>query len=252
MKQLIILALILLVGCQSIWDRRIGVYTYQNALGEYGPPDKSDMLRNKCTVARWELPEKTLILIFGRSDILVSYKTKKKSGPLNGPLPPKPEPEPLPSPKPKPDGKKKVKNHWPNGNRQSVWYIMDGKLDGPLTSWRPNGETLWLEGIYRKGVEHGLFSRWYPNGYIRDKRTFDDGKLLSGEVWKPNGEKCPKTRVDKDGNGVMIIYDAEDGDEINQQIFKNGKPLPGKRVPLIDGEEPMYRMIERYKLERKN
>ena len=39
--------------------------------------------------------------------------------------------------------------------------------------------------------------------------NFKAGKLISMEVWKPTGEKCPKTNV-KNGNGVWVLYN-EDG-----------------------------------------
>jgi sulfatase modifying factor 1 len=88
MRKLLILALILLVGCQSIWRPRIGVYTYSNALIEYGHPARTKELPNKVTISEWELPEKTLILVFGRTDLLISYRIKKTKA--NYPVPEKP------------------------------------------------------------------------------------------------------------------------------------------------------------------
>ena len=35
------------------WNSRMGVYTYDEAVAEYGPPDKSAQLSDKSTVAEW-------------------------------------------------------------------------------------------------------------------------------------------------------------------------------------------------------
>jgi hypothetical protein len=50
------LAVLLLGGCvtQKIdWSARVGHYTYNQAVKELGPPDKSAKLSNGATVAEW-------------------------------------------------------------------------------------------------------------------------------------------------------------------------------------------------------
>ena len=48
---------LMVVGCQSTpkvdWDSRIGSYTYDQAVAELGPPDKSAKLSDGSTVADW-------------------------------------------------------------------------------------------------------------------------------------------------------------------------------------------------------
>ena len=50
----------LLLGCSTTrkvdWDTRIGNYTYDEAVGEFGPPDKQATLSNASTVAEWVTP----------------------------------------------------------------------------------------------------------------------------------------------------------------------------------------------------
>jgi len=53
--------------------------------------------------------------------------------------------------------------------------------------------------------------------------NFKVGRLMSVEVWKPNGEKCPVTNV-KDGNGVMVWY-KEDGTVSRRYTYKDGEPV---------------------------
>ena len=50
------LAWLWLVGCatpQVDWTARIGVYTYEQAVLDYGPPDKQIRLQDGTTVAEW-------------------------------------------------------------------------------------------------------------------------------------------------------------------------------------------------------
>jgi len=50
------LAVLLFAGCvtQKIdWSARVGRYTYNQAVAELGPPDKSAKLSNGATVAEW-------------------------------------------------------------------------------------------------------------------------------------------------------------------------------------------------------
>lgn len=46
----------LLAGCATHridWGARVGVYTFDEAIAEFGPPDKSARLGNGSTVAEW-------------------------------------------------------------------------------------------------------------------------------------------------------------------------------------------------------
>jgi len=48
---------VLVVGCSATskvdWNRRVGLYTYDRAILELGPPDKQASLSNGQTVAEW-------------------------------------------------------------------------------------------------------------------------------------------------------------------------------------------------------
>ena len=49
-------AALLIAGChtyQAAWDNRVGVFTYDQAVKELGPPDKSAKLSDGQTVAEW-------------------------------------------------------------------------------------------------------------------------------------------------------------------------------------------------------
>ena len=83
------------------------------------------------------------------------------------------------------------------------------------------------EELHYAPNEQTPFSGWgkdmWPNGQIRLLFQYKDGKKMSVEVWKPNGEKCPVTNF-KDGNGVWVWY-REDGTEISRETYKDGEKV---------------------------
>jgi antitoxin component YwqK of YwqJK toxin-antitoxin module len=62
---------------------------------------------------------------------------------------------------------------------------------------------------------------WYENRQKRSEAKWKDGKLVTIVVWKPNGEKCPVTKV-VNGNGNRTWYN-EDGTEDSRYTFKDGE-----------------------------
>jgi hypothetical protein len=51
-----VLSLLLLAGCSTTkidWASRIGVYTYDQAVADFGPPDKEAKLKDGTVVAEW-------------------------------------------------------------------------------------------------------------------------------------------------------------------------------------------------------
>ena len=136
-----------------------------------------------------------------------------------------------------------VKENYDNGRLKRLGYLNDGAKDGLWTSWYENGEKQ-LEIRYKKDVIHGKTSSWHPNGLkksagnIRDGemdgpweewyengwkervQNCDFGKLVSATVWKPDGEKCPVSKV-VNGKGELIDYN-EDGTIDKRHTIKDG------------------------------
>ena len=53
---LVLIALGTLSSCAGVdWDARIGSYTYDDAVREYGPPDSEAKLDDGTTIAAWEI-----------------------------------------------------------------------------------------------------------------------------------------------------------------------------------------------------
>ena len=59
---------------------------------------------------------------------------------------------------------------------------------------------------FEKGKKNGLLVSWYDNGRKALEDYYVEGRLMSSACWKPNGEKCPLTKV-VNGDGVKIIYE---------------------------------------------
>ena len=103
----------------------------------------------------------------------------------------------------------------------------------PYTGWSKsmygNGQISALTE-WKDGEVHGLELAWYTpnekkNGkyvcIMKSAKTWQDGKQMSAAIWKPNGEKCPVTKL-IDGNGVVLRYN-EDGTESGRSTFKDSK-----------------------------
>ena len=61
---------------------------------------------------------------------------------------------------------------------------------------------------------------YYANGQRESVKSFKNGKLISALSWKPDGVKCPVTKVEE-GNGIVVVY-AKEGTERERRSFKDG------------------------------
>ena len=98
-------------------------------------------------------------------------------------------------------------------------FLKDGKKHGLWTRWHKNGQKEW-EANYKDGKEHGLWTSWYENGQKRSEKNYNYEALMTAKSWKPNGEKCPVTKV-KYGFGCLVNYD-EDGTEWYRRTYHEG------------------------------
>ena len=108
-----------------------------------------------------------------------------------------------------------------NGQREQEENYKDGKEDGPYTGWHENGQKR-MEVSFKDGDPDGLSTGWYKNGQKQRESRWKNGKLMSAVHWKPNGEKCPVTKIDEEGNGIVVWY-KEDGTEDYESIYKDGE-----------------------------
>ena len=153
----------------------------------------------------------------GRINLLAQYKDGRPDGPWTAWYS---------------SGQKKLESNYKDGKLDGVWTgwnedgekreeinFKEGKYDGLVTCWYKNGQKS-HESTYKNGKGAGLHTEWYNNGQKRSETTFKDGGPVTIVVWKPNGEKCPDTKL-VDGNGVWVGYN-EDGTERFRATYKDG------------------------------
>jgi hypothetical protein len=91
-----------------------------------------------------------------------------------------------------------VQAYWPSGRKSSEFSVLDG-------------------------VTQGSIETWYENGQMKESFTVQSGKVVSVEVWKPNGEKCPLSLIEE-GNGEYVWY-LSDGSEKERIRYEKGQIL---------------------------
>ena len=113
-----------------------------------------------------------------------------------------------------------------DGQIANLVQYKNGKRDGLSFYWHKNGQKL-QEGNYKEGKRDGFQTYWFEDGLISSRSIFRDGKIMSGVSWKPNGEKCPVTKIDEDGNGVVVHYYVIEGEypELYRETYKAGEPI---------------------------
>ena len=78
-----------------------------------------------------------------------------------------------------------------------------------------------VEGNDKDDKEDGLCTYWYDNGKKEAEENYIKGQLISTEVWQPNGKKCPITKLNNEGNGILVTYN-NDGSEYERLIYSGG------------------------------
>lgn len=109
---------------------------------------------------------------------------------------------------------------WKNGRKCEQKSHRNGTAHGLWTTWYQNGG-LELEQSVKNGKLHGPAKRWYRNGQKKDESFYQEGRIISIKVWKPDGTKCPHTSI-VDGNGVWVRYN-EEGRESWRSNYRNGE-----------------------------
>jgi antitoxin component YwqK of YwqJK toxin-antitoxin module len=108
----------------------------------------------------------------------------------------------------------------------------------PYTGWRKvmadDGRIIALTQC-GDGKLDGLSIGWSSNGRKEEESTWKDGKIMTYVVFKPNGEKCPETKV-VNGNGVLVFYD-DDGKVATRATCRDGEVVFGSGQTEEEEEE---------------
>ena len=114
-----------------------------------------------------------------------------------------------------------------NDQLRYEWKYKDGKrADGVSKGWFPNGQIKNIR-TFKDGEEDGLWTEWYENGYKEKEGTFKDssGNPIPDGVWTywyENGQKEKEIGY-KDGkeNGKWTYW-YENGQKKYETTYKDG------------------------------
>jgi TonB family protein len=74
-----------------------------------------------------------------------------------------------------------------SGQQEISQEYKNGLLNGSYKSWREDG-SLKLESRYVKGEKNGNFKTYYENGQLLRNDLYENGHLVEGNCYTPNGE----------------------------------------------------------------
>ena len=118
---------------------------------------------------------------------------------------------------------------WRNGSFRT--------LDGKYVSFHSNGQTH-EQGQYAMGKKDGVNISFYDNGQKRSEELWDDGKPVTIQAWKVNGDKCPETTL-TNGTGKSIEYDnSRHGKKRSERNYVDGLKHGPEITFRGDGTKP--------------
>jgi antitoxin component YwqK of YwqJK toxin-antitoxin module len=91
---------------------------------------------------------------------------------------------------------------------------------------------------YKNGQFHGNMEEWYNIRQQFSNTEWDNGKLLNGTTWRPDGTVGSRVI---NGNGSMIRFSPE-GSQIRETHYRNGVPMPpptGSSAPSPPSPAPV-------------
>jgi antitoxin component YwqK of YwqJK toxin-antitoxin module len=87
------------------------------------------------------------------------------------------------------------------------------------------------QGQYAMGKKDGANVSFYNNGQKRSEELWENGELVTVQLWKTDGEKCPETTLIA-GTGKHVWYHYHRGEKWQEVTYVDG---------LKQGAETTYR-----------
>jgi len=121
-----------------------------------------------------------------------------------------------------------------DGALQSRSAVFDGLLDGFSEGWFTNGQ-LQVTEHFKRGVSHGLRTKWFPSGKKLSEGNIVDGKFQGTfRKWHENGVLAEQVEfIDGQPAGVSLAYfpsgavkaraRLESGKIMEQRFWKDGE-----------------------------
>jgi antitoxin component YwqK of YwqJK toxin-antitoxin module len=113
----------------------------------------------------------------------------------------------------------------------------DGFFDGSYEHYR--NKALVEKGTFKGGVQHGLFTEYYPDGKIESETPFTDGEVNGmAKTYYPDGTLKSEANVTKDKiDGIKKDY-YSDGTLEKEKGYKDGKDHGPERAWEHGSEKP--------------
>ena len=92
---------------------------------------------------------------------------------------------------------------------------------GWVSDYHENGQLADL-AEYKMGKQDGRRTRWYPNAQKKSESQTEGGRVITANVWKPNGQECPVSNLVA-GYGTVVFY-SDNGSERHRLNFEHGTP----------------------------
>lgn len=102
------------------------------------------------------------------------------------------------------------------------YEVCNGKRNGTSIGYYKNGQMAGT-GSFKDDKFNGLWTYYYKSGKIKSKQLFENGKLLTLDIWNQKGE-----HVIVDGNGISTIY-CPNGKPMFKVSYKNNE-LHGENI----------------------
>ncbi len=124
--------------------------------------------------------------------------------------------------------------------KHSIYYTIDPNLvssEYKHINFHKNGEKL-AEGFKEKGRNYGLWTYWYENGQIKEKKRFFKHKALAKKIKEPEvlsfWDKNGKQTIEK-GNGTYIL---KKDSSTTKGFYKNG--LKHGKFSKVKNDKKIY------------
>lgn len=116
---------------------------------------------------------------------------------------------------------------YPNGRNMRVYYMKNGKLDGPYKMFSESGDLV-SEQQYKNGKPDGYLRTFYKNGHVKAETNFTEGVANgSGTEYYENGNLKAENKCSGDIStaSCLLKFYYEDGKLMKETETSNGQVL---------------------------
>ncbi len=130
--------------------------------------------------------------------------------------------------------------YYPNGKRQSEFFIKYGKVEGVSRHWYPNGQ-IEFYSKYKDGVNIDTSITYLENGQIRFFEIFKDGKSIHDIHYYDNGQIKSETHNPINSSGINYRKDYYENGKLKLKIVVSNSTFNGEGIYYDNNENIQYK-----------